>query len=166
MENISWPNLKQSECLPCLSPILRRWPMSRSPPLTTISTYLVVITVFIVLKLNKMRGYVYHSYQVTNPSSSSTLLFSIPEIASPKRFPLTLWQCLTPGLSCYHCSQCEAREEHPEITTACWKCQLSLIFWTRLQFTYEHIASPEYLDVNKGGDQLVFPKSAPHPRRL
>ena len=163
MENISWPDLEQSECLSCLSPILRRWPLSRSPPLTTISTYLVVITVFIVLKLNKMRVYVYHSYQVTDPSSSSS---QYPKFPLPKDFP---WPCgnvshldslvITAASS-------EAREEHPEITTACCKCQLSLIFWTRLQFTYEHIASPEYLDVNKGGDQLVFQKSAPPPRRF
>ena len=162
MENISWPDLEQSECLPCLNPILRRWPLSRSPPLTTISTYLVVITVFIVLKLNKMRGYVYHSYQVTNPSSSSTLLF----FPLPKDFP---WPCGSVShldSLVITAASSEARKEHPEITTACCKCQLSLIFWTRLQFTYEHIASPEYLDVNKGGDQLVFPKSAPHPRRL
>ena len=43
--------------------------------------YLVVITVFIDCKLNEMRGNVYHSYQVTNPSSS---LLNTPNSLSQK----------------------------------------------------------------------------------
>ena len=96
------------------------------------------------------------------------LLFSsqYPKFPLPKDFP---WPCGSVShldSLVITAASSEAREEHPEITTACCKCQLSLIFWTRLQFTYEHIASPVYLGMNKGGDHLVFKKSTPPPRRL
>ena len=124
IENISWPNLEKSECLPCLS---RRSPplatVQKPTPPTTISNYLVVITVFIDCKLNEMRGNVYHSYQVTNPSSS---LLNTPNslIPLPKDF---LW----PSGSVSHLDSlvitaASSGEDHPEKTTACWKFQLSL----------------------------------------